>query len=82
MSYAIYRGAGIPACRTAFASVYLTVEGKFENEYLGNYTIVEQVDKQFLAHRFGGNAPVPLTAETTGTTGDASLPLRPSSRAP
>ena len=38
-----------PACpppRTAFAEVTLTVPGKYDKEYLGLYTVVEQVDKQ------------------------------------
>lgn len=52
LAYSVYRAAGVPACRTAFAEVTLTVPGKYENEYLGLYTAVEQVDKAFLARHF------------------------------
>jgi putative membrane-bound dehydrogenase-like protein len=43
----------VPAPRTAFAEVTLTVPGKHDKEYLGLYTVVEDVDKRFLADRFG-----------------------------
>ena len=56
VSYRVYREAGVPAGRTCFARVYLTVEGneKLQNAYLGSYTIVEQVDREFLGNKFGG----------------------------
>jgi len=53
MSYAVYRDAGVPAPRTAFAMVYLTVDGKYDREYLGVYAIVEEIDNSFLKSRFG-----------------------------
>jgi spore coat protein CotH len=53
LAYAIYRDAGVPAPRTAFANVSLTVPGKYDNELLGLYTVVEQVNKTFLKERFG-----------------------------
>ena len=40
------RAAGVPAPRTAYAEVTLTVPGKFDREYLGLYTVIEQVDKK------------------------------------
>jgi spore coat protein CotH len=52
LAYAVYRAAGIPAPRTAFAEVTLTVPGKYDKEYLGLYTIVEQVDERFLKTHF------------------------------
>lgn len=55
VSYAVYRAAGVPGSRTAFARVHLTVTGKFEKEYLGNYTIVEQVDRAFLTRNYPGD---------------------------
>jgi spore coat protein H len=52
LAFAVYRAAGIPAPRTAFAEVTLTVPGKYDNELLGLYTVVEQVDKAFLKSHF------------------------------
>jgi len=53
LGYSIYRAAGVPAPRTAFAEVRLTVPGKFEDHFLGLYTVVEQVEKRFLRDHFG-----------------------------
>ena len=55
VSYQVYRDAGVPACRVCFARVFLTVTGEFEREYLGNYTIVEQVDRAFLSRNYEGD---------------------------
>jgi hypothetical protein len=52
-SYAVFRDGGVPAPRTAFAEVTLTVPGKYYHELLGLFTLTEQVDKQFLNDRFG-----------------------------
>ena len=52
LSYAVYRDAGVPAPRTAWALVYLTIDGQCNGEYLGMYTIVEPVDEQFLKNNF------------------------------
>ncbi|HYV35431.1 MAG TPA: PVC-type heme-binding CxxCH protein, partial [Gemmataceae bacterium] len=52
LAYAIFRAAGVPAQRTAFAEVSLTVPGKYGKEHVGLYTVVEDVDKAFLADRF------------------------------
>jgi hypothetical protein len=48
LAYSVYRAAGVPAPRTAFAEVTLTVPGKYDKEYVGVYTLVESVDKNFL----------------------------------
>ena len=53
LAFAVFRAAGVPAPRTAFAEVTLTVPGKYDKEYLGLFTVVENVDKRFLADRFG-----------------------------
>ena len=63
LAYSVFRSAGVPACRTAFAEVTLTVPGKFENEYLGVYTIVEQVDKSFLKSHFKNSKGLLLKPE-------------------
>ncbi len=51
--YWLFREAGVPAPRTTFADITLTIPGRYEQEYLGLYTIVEQVNKSFLKDRFG-----------------------------
>jgi spore coat protein CotH len=51
-AYRVFQAAGLPASRTAFAEVSLTVAGKYDQEYLGVYTVVEQVDKPFLKTHF------------------------------
>jgi spore coat protein CotH len=52
LSFAVFRAAGVPAPRTAYAEVTLTVPGKHDKEYLGLYTFIEQVDRTFLKDRF------------------------------
>lgn len=52
LAYSIFRDAGIPAPRTAFAEVRLTVPGKYDKEYLGLYTAVEDTDGPFVAGHF------------------------------
>lgn len=52
LAYDVYRAAGVPAPRTAWAEVRLTVPGKHDNVLLGLYTLVEPVDKGFLKDRF------------------------------
>jgi spore coat protein H len=53
LSYRLFRDAGVPAPRTAYARVYLTVPGKYGNTYVGLYSLVENVDKNFAIDRFG-----------------------------
>lgn len=51
LSYRLYRDAGVPAPRTAYARVFVTVPGKHEHQYLGLDSLVENVDKNFVADR-------------------------------
>ncbi len=53
LALSVFRAAGVPAPRTAFAEVTLTVPGKYDKEYVGLYAVVENVDKAFLEDRFG-----------------------------
>jgi hypothetical protein len=53
LAYRLYRDAGALAPRTAYAQVYLTVEGQREPRYLGLYSISENVDDNFFEERFG-----------------------------
>ena len=53
LSYRLFRDAGVPAGRTAYAQLYITVPGKYTNQYVGVYSIVENVDNDFTRSRFG-----------------------------
>ena len=52
LAFALFRDAGVPAPRTAVAEVTLTVPGLHDKAYLGLYTLVEPVDREFLKDRF------------------------------
>ncbi|MSR31742.1 MAG: hypothetical protein EXR99_09580 [Gemmataceae bacterium] len=52
LAFEVFRAAGVMAPRTAFAEVFITVPGKFDKEFLGLYTLVEQVDEEFLKRNF------------------------------
>ncbi|MBI1914630.1 MAG: CotH kinase family protein [Planctomycetes bacterium] len=52
LSFAVFRAAGVPAPRTSYAQVTLTVPGKYDKELLGLYTLIEQVDRTFLKDHF------------------------------
>ena len=53
MSYQFFRDAGVPASRTAWALVYLSVPEVHEHKLAGLYTIVEEINKPFLKAHFG-----------------------------
>ena len=53
LAYELFRRAGLPAPRTAFAQVYLTIPGRLEDQHLGLYTMVEVVEGDFLKRNFG-----------------------------
>ncbi len=55
LGYSIFRKAGLPASRTTYAEVALTVPGLYEKVHLGLFTLVEQVNKSFLKSRFGSS---------------------------
>jgi putative membrane-bound dehydrogenase-like protein len=55
LAFSIFRAAGVPAARTTFAEVSLTVAGRHDRELLGLYTLVEGVDDRFLGQHFGGD---------------------------
>ncbi len=46
LAYWTFRQLGVPAPRTAFAVVYLTVDGLYDELYLGLYNLVEQVERK------------------------------------
>jgi spore coat protein H len=53
MAYRLYRDAGVPAPRTAYAKVFVTVPGKFDRQYFGLYSLSETVDNHFEQRHFG-----------------------------
>jgi spore coat protein CotH len=66
LGYAAYRAAGVPAPRTALAEVTLTVPGKHDKEFLGLFTIVEQIDKAFLRRHYKTDKGLLLKPERLG----------------
>lgn len=54
LSYRLFRDAGVPASRTAYARVFITVDGKWDKKYIGLYSLVENVDKTFSEDHYDG----------------------------
>jgi spore coat protein H len=52
LSYRLYRDAGVPAPRTGYTRLYLTVAREYEKRYAGLYSVVENVDDRFTARSF------------------------------
>ncbi len=63
LSYALFRDLGVPAPRTSLVDLSLTVPGKYDREYVGLYTLAEQVDKRFLKRHFGKGGGMLLKPE-------------------
>lgn len=63
LSCIFFRDAGVPAPRTVFAELFLTVPGKYDKELVGVYTLVEQVNKVFLKRHFGDGSGLLLKPE-------------------
>jgi hypothetical protein len=63
LAYSVYRAAGVPAPRTAFAELALTVPGKYDKEHVGMFTLVEQVDKNFLRLHYKTDAGLLMKPE-------------------
>ncbi|HEX5176874.1 MAG TPA: CotH kinase family protein [Chthoniobacteraceae bacterium] len=53
LSYRLFRDAAVPAPRTAYARVHITVPGKFDRRYFGLYSLIENPDKNFVEELFG-----------------------------
>src|SRR5262245_59602801 len=73
LGFSMFRAAGVPAPRTAFAELTLTVPGKFDKEHLGLYAVVENIDKRFLEDRFGteqGRLMKPFQVRSVDYLGD------------
>lgn len=73
LAYEFFREAGVPASRTAYAYLSVSVEGKWDRKPLGLYAMVEPVDRDFARERFGTAAvPIfkPVTLELFADLGD------------
>ena len=53
LAFRFFRDAGVPAPRTSYARIYITVDGTFTHWYRGLFSVMEDVDENFLADRFG-----------------------------
>lgn len=49
----MYRDAGVPASRTTYVRLFLTIPGKVDDRLLGLYTLTEDVGDPFLEERMG-----------------------------
>lgn len=73
MSHRLFRDAGVPAPRTAYARVFVTVPGKHDRQYFGLYSLVENIDRPFehaQLHAKGGAIFKPVTPDLFGDLGD------------
>jgi hypothetical protein len=73
MSYRLYRDAGLPASRTAFVRLHVTVTGEIAHRYAGLYALVENVDTNFLKAHLGtsdGALVKPVTMKPFNDLGD------------
>ena len=52
LSHRLYRDAKVPAPRTAYARVYVTVAGQYQRQYFGLYSLVEDIDQRFIQDRY------------------------------
>ena len=67
VAYAMFRACGVPAPRTALAEVTLTVPGKYDKEYVGLYTVAEQVNKAFLKTHYKTDKGLLMKPERVGS---------------
>ncbi|MBN8249175.1 MAG: CotH kinase family protein, partial [Verrucomicrobia bacterium] len=53
LAYELYRAAGVPAPRTAYARLTLNAAGAHTNKFLGLYSLVENPDSNWAESNFG-----------------------------
>ena len=53
LGYEFYREAGVPAPRTAYARLFLTIPGRADHRLLGPYVMAENPDETWARERFG-----------------------------
>ncbi len=52
LAYALYRDAGVPAPRTSYVRLSVSVPGTYDNKYFGLYTLVENPDRDWAKEAF------------------------------
>jgi spore coat protein CotH/DNA-directed RNA polymerase specialized sigma24 family protein len=73
LAYELFRDAGVPAPRTAYAWLTASVAGQWDRKPLGLYLLLEPVGRAFAAERFGSRTtPVfkPVTYDLFKHLGD------------
>jgi spore coat protein H len=73
IAYGLFNKGGVPAARTAYAKVYVTVPGKLDKKYFGLFSLVEDIGKEFLQEKFGSTKGAlfkPVTPELFSDLGD------------
>jgi RNA polymerase sigma factor (sigma-70 family) len=73
LAYEFFRDAGVPAPRTAYAWMTISVAEKWQDKPLGLYVLVESVDEEFAGDRFGSKkTPIfkPVTYQLFEHVGD------------
>jgi spore coat protein CotH len=63
VAYKVFRDAGVPAPRTTFARVHFSVPNEHDRTFVGLYTIIEEVNKEFLKEHFGSSKGLLLKPE-------------------
>lgn len=69
LAFSVFRAAGVPAPRTAFVELYVTVPAKHDREFAGLYTLIECVDKTFLKEQFPKSAGKGMLLKPEGIQG-------------
>jgi spore coat protein H len=73
IAYRLFRDCGVPAPRTSFAKVHVTVPGTHDRKYFGLYNVVEDVGRRFAEQHFGtseGALLKPVTPQLFADLGD------------
>lgn len=63
LSCLFFKDVGVPAPRTTYAELFLTIPDRYENEFVGLYTLTEQINKEFLLRHFGDSSGMLLKPE-------------------
>jgi hypothetical protein len=66
LAYPVFRALGVPASRTAFVALTITIPGKYDKEFVGVYVLAESIDKTFLKQYFGSAKGLLLKPERVG----------------
>lgn len=73
IAYRLFRDGGVPAPRTAYAKVFVTVPGKHDRRYFGLFNLIEDVGGSFDKERFGSSEGAllkPVTPNLFSDLGD------------